>query len=350
MPSDDSDAIGRLISASLRAALANRELLVRRPVAGVRHGAHRSLRPGVGRDFRDYRAYVPGDDPRRLDWRAAARSQRLVIRQTESEEELDLVVLVDGSGGMQYGREPGGGDQKWRRAGTVAAALASLALRQGDRVGFALGRQQELELAALEPVARRDRLRVLAEAFAGEAAGDCEWERLLEAVAPRLRRRALVVVISDFLDPGGRGPGVSAEPNSSSNKPGNKPSIDRSADESLIRGLTLLRTGGHDVALVQVLHRDELEFPWDQARVIELEDPRGRRPKLEGAGTSLRAGYLERLHAHLRWLEQSCERGGLLLARVVTDEAPAVQLLDLLARLAGVPTDAVEHEREGDLA
>jgi uncharacterized protein (DUF58 family) len=238
---------------------------------------------------------------------------------------------------MAYGRDGEQHDQKWQRAGTIAAALASLALRQGDRVGFALGRSQALELAGLEPVARGDRLRVLAEVFSSEAAGDCEWALLLEAVAPRLRRRALVVVISDFLDPGGRGPGVSGEAEGGT--------LDRSADEAVLRGLTLLRTSGHDVALVQVLHRDELEFPWDQPRVLELEDPRGRRPTLEGAGASLRAGYLERLHAHLGWLEQSCERGALLLARVVTDEDPTSQLLDLLARLAGVPTDAVVHAR-----
>ncbi|KIG14479.1 putative CONSERVED MEMBRANE PROTEIN [Enhygromyxa salina] len=337
---DPDDPIARLIPAPLRAALANRELLVRRPVAGARHGAHRSLRPGVGRDFRDYRPYVPGDDPRRLDWRAAARSQRLVIRQTESEEELDLVLLLDGSGGMAYGRERGLHDQKWRRAGTVAAALTSLALRQGDRVGFAVGRDGATELAAIEPVARRDRLRTIADMFASEASGDCPWPSLLEAVAPRLRRRALVVVISDFLDPGGEGAGV--RPDAEREPP------ERNADESLQHGLTLLRTGGHDVALVQVLHRDELEFPWDQPRVLELEDLRARRPTIEGAGTRMRAGYLERLHAHLRWLEQSCERGGLLLARVVTDEDPAAQLLELLGRLAGVPTDAVSHDRDQD--
>lgn len=327
MSGDASEPIGRLISASLRAALANRELAVRRPVAGVRHGVHRSLRPGGSQDFRDYRAYVPGDDPRRLDWRAAARSQRLVIRQTESEEELDLVLVIDGSGGMAYGRDGEQLDQKWRRAGTIAAALASLALRQGDRVGFVVGRAHALELAGLEPVAHRDRLRVIAEVFASESAGDCEWTPLLEAVAPRLRRRALVVVISDFLDPGGRGPGIGAADQDQA--------LDRSADEAVLRGLSLLRTSGHDVALVQVLHRDELEFPWDQPRVLELEDPRGRRPTLEGAGVSLRAGYLERLHAHLGWLERSCERGALLLARVVTDGDPSTQLLDLLARLAG---------------
>ncbi|MFO7566860.1 MAG: DUF58 domain-containing protein [Enhygromyxa sp.] len=309
------DPIEGLLPASLRAALARRELVVRRPVAGARHGVHRSLRPGVGRDFRDYRPYVAGDDPRRLDWRAAARSQRLVVRQTESEDELDLVLIADGSGGMDYG-EPE--QHKWRRAGMVAVALTSLALRQGDRVGFAIGRAGGLELAALEPAARRDRLRLAAGSFSQGAQGDCDWSALLEAVAPRLRRRALVVVLSDFLDPGD--------------------------DEALLRDLTLLRSGGHDVALIQILHRDELEFPWDRQRVIELEDPRGRRAPVEGPGASLRVDYLERLGAHLDWLERSCERGGLLFSRMVSDRDPVAQVLDLLGRLAGQPSDAVMHD------
>jgi uncharacterized protein (DUF58 family) len=328
----EPDPIERLLPASLRAALARRELLVRRPVVGVRHGVHRSPRPGVGRDFRDYRPYVAGDDPRRLDWRAAARSQRLVVRQTESEDELDLALIVDGSGGMAYGE---GIANKWARAGTLAAALASLALRQGDRVGLGIARADRLELDALEPAARRDRLRHLAERFSSPAAGDCRWPDLLEAVGPRLRRRTLVVVISDFLDPGGDQapppPGPAASHQASA------------ADEALLRDLTSLRSAGHDVVLVQVLHRDELEFPWDRPRVIELEDPRGRRPSVEGPGASLRDDYLERLDAHLRWLERGCERGGLLLTRSPTDADPVAQVLDLLGRLAGQASDAVSH-------
>ena len=321
----EPDPIERLLPASLRAALARRELVVRRPVVGVRHGVHRSPRPGVGRDFRDYRPYVPGDDPRRLDWRAAARSQRLVVRQTESEDELDLVLLVDGSGGMDYGEAEA---RKWARAGTIAAALTSLALRQGDRVGLGLARAGRLELDALEPAARRDRLRHVAEHFATPAVGDASWPALLDAVGPRLRRRALVVVLSDFLDPGGVGPGDADA---------------READEALLRDLTSLRAAGHDVALIQLLHRDELEFPWDRARVIELEDPRGRRPTVEGPGASLREDYLARLDAHLSWLERGCERGGLLLVRTPTDGDPVHQVLDLLGRLAGQASDAIVH-------
>ncbi len=327
--STGDDPIEQLIPAALRAALARRELLVRRPVAGIRHGQHRSLRPGLGRDFRDYRAYVPGDDPRRLDWRAAARSQRLVVRQTESEEELALVLAIDGSGAMAYGE--GSGQDRWRWAGTLATALASLALRQGDRVGFALGRAGAIEVGSLEPTARRDRLRALGRLFVHERpTGVCPWPSLLGAVAARLRRQSLVVVLSDLLDPGS-----GSESGSGS---------DRSADEALLRDLGLLRAGGHDVVVVQLLHPDELEFPWTEPRVLQLEDPRGRRPEIEGPGSVLREGYLARLDEHLRWLAQSCEQVGVLLVRVVTKGDPAGPLLELLARLAGVP---VEVETRG---
>jgi hypothetical protein len=162
----------------------------------------------------------------------------------------------------------------------------------------------------------------LAEHFTTAARGDCDWAGLLEAVAPRLRRRTLVVVLSDFLDPG----------------------PDVTHDEALLHDFTLLRSAGHDVALLQILHRDELEFPWDRQRVIELEDPRGRRPTVEGPGATMRDEYLERLGAHLHWLEHGCERGGLLFSRMLTDRDPVAQTLDLLGRLAGQPSDAVMHD------
>jgi hypothetical protein len=104
----------------------------------------------------------------------------------------------------------------------------------------------------------------------------------------------LVLVLSDFLDPGGHGPGIVDE------------QVARTADESLLRGLSLLRTAGHDVALVQILHRDELVFPWDRQRVIELEDPRGRRPTIEGPESLLRE--VSRARTHLRWLSEVAAR------------------------------------------
>ena len=133
--------LGRLLPADLRELLRAHGLRLQRPVWGRRHGRHPSKRAGTGLDFRDHRPYVPGDEPRMLDWRAAARRDRLVLRQTESEVELSCMLLVDHGATMAYGE---GMARKSTVVDAVAGALAWLAVRQGDRVGLLLGRDGEM--------------------------------------------------------------------------------------------------------------------------------------------------------------------------------------------------------------
>ena len=80
------EVLGQLVPPELREALRGQALVLRRLALGRRHGRHASVRAGVGLDFRDHRPYVAGDDPRRLDWRAIARRDRPVLRQTDSED------------------------------------------------------------------------------------------------------------------------------------------------------------------------------------------------------------------------------------------------------------------------
>ncbi|MBL4686373.1 MAG: DUF58 domain-containing protein, partial [Nannocystaceae bacterium] len=129
--SPQGDALAKIVPAELRELLRSRTLSLSRPIWGRRHGRHTSARAGLGLDFRDHRAYVPGDDPRMLDWRAVARRERLVLRQTESEDELRLTLAVDDGKGMAYGS---GAQSKRRYAHAVAGGLAWLAHRQGDAV------------------------------------------------------------------------------------------------------------------------------------------------------------------------------------------------------------------------
>jgi uncharacterized protein (DUF58 family) len=313
---DPAQALAAVVPPELRDLLRGRQLVLARPVGGPHAGRHASTRAGLGDQFRGHRPYVPGDDPRRLDWRAVARRDRLVLRQTDSEDALSTVLLVDGSGGMAHGT---GATNKQRHAAALAGALAHLALRQGDRVGFAVGRDDALELSQLRPQAGSPRLAALAQALLRPPAGLCPWPALLAAVAPALPRRSLVVALSDFLDP---------DPRSAD------------ADAQLHRGLAGLRSRGHDVVLVQVLHRDELEFPWAGRAPWRFEDPRGVREPIEGHAAGLREAYLERLHAHLRALDLACGEAGLHLHRSVSDRPLAASLLALLARLAGNPQPA----------
>ncbi|MCA9652465.1 MAG: DUF58 domain-containing protein [Myxococcales bacterium] len=320
--SDDpeGEALGRLVPAALRERLRGRPLLVQRPVWGRRHGRHPAARAGVGHDFRDHRAYVPGDDPRRLDWRAVARRDRLVLRRTESEDELSITLLLDAGAGMDYGEGP---SHKLRYARAVAGGLSWLALRQGDPVGLAMGRQQTVDASLARPRSGRERLSALAHRMIeAQPRGRCPWGPLMSAVAPRLPRRSLLVLLSDLLDPG---------------------TTEGDADEvldELLRGLAQLRARQHEVVIVQTLHPDELDFPWNERGMLRFEDLRGLRAPLEGPGRNLRESYLQRLGEHLGRLDERCEAEGLLLLRMPTGIPVEDAFMQLLARLAGQPVEA----------
>lgn len=317
MSEDPAQALAAVVPPELRELLRGRQLVLTRPVGGPHAGRHASTRAGLGDQFRGHRPYSPGDDPRRIDWRAVARRDRLVLRQTDSEDALATVLLLDASGGMAYGT---GASNKLRHAAALAGAIAHLALRQGDRVGFACGRDGALELGQLRPHGGAPRLAALAQALLREPAGACPWPALLAAAAPALPRRSLVLLFSDLLDPD------PADPN---------------ADARLLHDLAALRSRGHDVVLVQVLHRDELEFPWTGRELLRFEDLREGRPPIEGQGAGLRAAYRARVSRHLAALSEGCAARGIALQRAVTDQPTTGPFLGLLRALAGGPAAEV---------
>ena len=105
-------------------------LRVRRPLVGLAPGGRRSPRPGASVEFADFRSYVPGDDFRRVDWNAYARSDRLLLRLYVGEDDLALTLLVDASASMAWGTP-----SKLRAACGLAGALAYVGSKSGDRVG-----------------------------------------------------------------------------------------------------------------------------------------------------------------------------------------------------------------------
>jgi uncharacterized protein (DUF58 family) len=316
--------LAALLSPTLRQALQGRELRISERVRGLTHGSHRSRRVAAGDEFLDHRAYTPGDDLRRLDWRAAARRDRWVLRRTRAEGSHQLCLLIDGGANMAYGGE----HPKFAAAKECAAALAWLGARANDRMGYAIG-GVKLELDKLAPRGDSDRRREFARELAShEPAGACDWASLIAALPTRLTAPSLVCMLSDWLDPF-------------------DPRTPQSAEE-VWQTLAELRAAGHLVVLLQTLHGDELDFPWEGDEVLRFVDPHSRRPRREGPGRALRAGYLERLHAHLDALEQRCESAGVLLVRAMAERSRVSSMLQLLGALAAdLSTESHAHREEG---
>src|SRR5918992_2589368 len=123
----------------------------RRVVEGSISGLHRSPLHGVSVEFADYREYAPGDDLKRLDWRAYARSNRFHIKRYEEESNLRATLLVDASRSMRY-QGKSARLSKYDYAATLAASLAAVLVEQRDSVGLVLA--DETERTLLRPSAK----------------------------------------------------------------------------------------------------------------------------------------------------------------------------------------------------
>src|SRR6267154_1540338 len=120
------------LDAAALARLASVPFFARRPMLGNVSGRHTSPHRGSSVEFAEYRKYVPGDDLRRLDWRAYGRSDRFYIKEFEADTNLRCCLVLDTSGSMDFASA---GTTKLDYARRIAGSLAYLALQQGDAVG-----------------------------------------------------------------------------------------------------------------------------------------------------------------------------------------------------------------------
>ncbi len=213
----------------------------RLPMLGGVTGMHRSTHRGSSLEFAEYRKYVPGDDTRRLDWRAYGRSDRYYIKEFEADTNLRMCLVVDTSGSMNF---TGGGDHsKLDYARKLGGSLAYLASQQGDAVGlYCAGQGFHNEI---QPKRNASHLRnVLDELGKTRAEGETGLAEALHEAAEKIRQRALVVIISDlFLEP-----------------------------SELKKCFQHLRFRNHDVVVFHLLEESELAFEFDRPmRFVDLE-------------------------------------------------------------------------------
>jgi uncharacterized protein (DUF58 family) len=188
-----------LIPPAVRNRLAGLRLTARRAVDLQGLGLHHSRSRGAGLEFAQYRAYERGDEPRAIDWKLYARSDRFFVRESERESPLALWLLIDASASMAQEDEGRPGWSRLAAARGLAACMAELALRQGDRFGLVGLSAAGLRLLDAGAGARqRDRLALDLNALA--ATGTFPALGQLAPLWDRIGAHDLVVMISDFFD------------------------------------------------------------------------------------------------------------------------------------------------------
>ena len=170
-------------------------LFARRPMQGNVSGRHPSPHRGASVEFAEYRKYVPGDDLRRLDWRAFGRTDRFYVKEFEADTNLRCCLVLDTSGSMEFGSA---GTSKLEYARRIAAALAYLAVQQGDAVGLSCV-AEGIE-RSIPPRRNPTHLMHLFDALeAAQARGPTQMVHVLHELAETTRQRALIVILGSVV-------------------------------------------------------------------------------------------------------------------------------------------------------
>ncbi|RMH24696.1 MAG: DUF58 domain-containing protein [Planctomycetota bacterium] len=281
IPSAPADATMYLHPQTL-ARLGSLELRAKHIVEGVMSGMHRSPHHGFSVEFAEHRQYVPGDDIRHLDWKVFGRTDKLHLKQYQQETNLDLMLLVDASGSMDFGsrmfsdasgvgaKESADGRPYWSKfdhATALAAAMAYISIKQGDRVGLIV--YADSIKAMVKPSGAQAQWRQIVGALSTQPVrAPTDIARVVDQTLGKINNRRLLVFISDFFeDPG-----------------------------QIRAALARCKHRRQDVILFQTIDRREREFDVTESAPFEGLEGEGR---LRVDPRALRAAYLEAFNGHV---------------------------------------------------
>jgi uncharacterized protein (DUF58 family) len=285
----------KLIDPQALMTIRSLELRARAVVEGFWNGMHRSPYHGFSVEFTEYRQYSPGDDPRYLDWRVYARSDRYFIKKYEDETNLRVYLLVDQSRSMDYGSR---GYTKSNYAATLAATLAYFLHLQGDAIGLLT-----FDAAVREYLPARGRsghLRQIMLTLEKPVGGSTtDLVAPIERITSIIRKRGMVALVSDFLAP-----------------------LDR-----LERNLIALTAGGHEVTIFQILDPAEKNLGIDQAAMFEdVESAR----TLYIDPAAARGDYIKKFEAHCDALRATCRKLGIGYQQLSTAQPLELSLFEFV--------------------
>ena len=246
-------------------------------VEGFMTGPHQSPYHGLAVEFAGHREYAPGDEIKHIDWKLWSRTDRLYIKEYEEETNLTCTLLLDCSKSMRYART-GSRWSKFDYAATAAASLAYLMQHQQDAVGLITFYSKIDRSIPARSHLNHFKL-LLHELEQTRIRGRTDVGQVFSSLARHTQKRGLIVLISDLL-------------------------VDL---PTLADALQQFRLRRHEILVFQVLHNDELTFPFgDHTLFRSLEGNR----QLHTDPRALRRSYLEHLHKYLSDIRGLCGRLG----------------------------------------
>jgi len=276
----------RFLDPSVLAGISSLDLLAKTVVDGFVAGLHRSPDFGFSQEFAEYRAYVPGDDLRHVDWNLFARTERCYLKRYRGETNSQLVVLLDASNSMQYTSGP---PKKMDYARFIAASLFYLAIKnQRDAAGLIVFDDEVRDY--VRPSTRQGQL---ARLFAGleqaEPRARTDFGKPLRHFQELLHRRGIAIVISDFYE----------EP------------------EKIVHAIEPLRFHGNDVVLFHILDPEEIRPVLNgPALLVDLETDQ----QIEVIPEYTKTTYRAKMEAHIEQLRSRTRGAGMDYRLLVTDQ------------------------------
>jgi uncharacterized protein (DUF58 family) len=259
---------------------------VNTPMLGSITGIHRSATRGASVEFAEYRKYVPGDDPKNIDWQVYARSDRFYIKEFEADTNLRSYMVLDSSGSMAFDSGEG---SRFDFARNIASHLAYLMVQQGDAVGMhACAEHINIDLPAKQAPSHLHNFFDLVEGI--EPSGESTLVDALHLLAERVQRRAAVIVFTDAYMP---------------------------APELLdaIQHLCFCR---HEVTVFHLLDPQEIKF--DFTRPVRFVDLEGGADVVADPSV-MHHTYLQGMNTHLETLKDGCRKFQVDYRRVLVDES-----------------------------
>lgn len=280
------------------AKLDNIELKARLVVEGFITGLHKSPYHGFSVEFAEHRQYRPGDETRHIDWKVFARTNRYYVKEFEEETNLRCNIVLDKSGSMAYASK--GNIPKFEYAIYLAAAIAYMLINQRDATGLALY-DTEIE-TYLPPKSKASYIHEILRTLARtETSNETGTAKALDGLAERIKRRGLVVIISDFFD----------EP------------------ESILNAIRHFRHKNHDLIVFHILDPREIDFELGSGATFrDLET----KEELLTLPYHIQKEYKQTMEEFIEQIKRQCVKNNVDYNLIVTSDSFDKPLREFIAK------------------